>query len=278
MRSQSVANHALHPGDKPRCLILDDEPLARKGLAADLTAIGLVEVAGLATDAAEALQKMAAQPVDLLFLDLEFDSSDPSPAHTGKTANSQPAGPAPAPGHPASAPAGLRLLAALPVKPLVVLVTAYPQYALAGYDHGVIDYLVKPVSMQRLRLACEKAVEQISLRRNGIEPHLYLKCNGAFERIPIADILYIEAANNYILVHTPNKRRLVYQSLKAIGQQLPPAAFIQIHKSYLVARRHVQRLDGNYIIIGAASLPLSRRFKTSVLAAMQLTNNTRPFE
>ncbi|HXB07847.1 MAG TPA: LytTR family DNA-binding domain-containing protein [Puia sp.] len=232
---------------KPSCLIIDDEPMARKGLAEDLRALDLIDVKGMAANAAEATKQLTTHPVDLLFLDIEMPGVS-----------------------------GLDWLPHLNPKPLIILVTAYPQYALEGYDHGVIDYLVKPVARQRLQLACEKAVEQHMLRSTAIEPYLYLKCNGVLEQVPTAKILYIEAANNYIQVHTPTQKLLVYQSLKGIEAQLPPGSFIQTHKSFLVARRHIQHVEGNTLLVGSTPIPISRRFKSSVLAQLPLTNKTRP--
>lgn len=242
---------------KPSCLIIDDEPLARKGLAEDLMSLGLLDVNGSAASAAEAAAHLATNPVDLLFLDIELNLGRPDSARSGPAIN------------------GLEWLRHLDPKPMVILVTAYPQYALDGYDHGVIDYLVKPVALQRLQLACEKAVEQFTLRR-AVEHHLFLKVDGAYRRIPVADILYIEAANNYIRTHTTTGKLLVYQSLKGIETQLPPGAFLQTHKSFLVARRHIQRIDGNTVLVAGTSLPLSRRFKAKVLAQLHVTNKTQP--
>jgi len=231
---------------KPTCLIIDDEPLARNGLAEDLTSLGLIEVSGTAASTAEAAAWLATIPVDCLFLDIDMPKTN-----------------------------GLDWLAVLDPKPLVILVTAHPQYALEGYNHGVIDYLVKPVGLQRLQLACERAVTQLNLR-GAVEHHVFLKVDGAYRRVPVADIRYIEAANNYIRLHTAGGKLLVYQSLKGIETQLPPGAFIQIHKSFLISRSHIQRITTNSVTVAGTTLPLSRRFKTAVLQQLHLTNNTRP--
>lgn len=231
---------------KLSCLIIDDEPVARKGLAGDLASLGFVTVEGMAADIQTARNLLVTQPVDLLFLDIEMPGGN-----------------------------GLDFLNSLPVKPLVILVTAYPQYALKGYEHGVVDYLLKPVALHRLRSACEKAVEWHALRTPA-EQHVFLKCNGAQERIAVADILYIEAANNYIRVHTRDKKLLIYLSLKGIEEQLPKADFIQVHKSFIIARRHIRRIDAAAIVIGETLIPLSRRYKSRVLTQLQLTNNFPP--
>ncbi|HLZ85995.1 MAG TPA: LytTR family DNA-binding domain-containing protein, partial [Puia sp.] len=238
---------------RPSCLIVDDEPVARRGLAEDLAAMGLVSVEGMAADAIQARVLLEAAPVDILFLDIEMPGIN-----------------------------GLEFLRGLRTKPLVILVTAWPQYALNGYEYGVVDYIVKPVPLERLRAACEKAVEQHRLRRGGErrhqdpgsgyplpgsdqltpgsgapnlgsgqlfpgsgqhqpqagsgQTHLFLKVDGAYERVAVADILYVEAANNYIRVHTAHRKLMIYLSLKGMEEQLPPGNFIQVHKSFLVAK------------------------------------------
>jgi DNA-binding LytR/AlgR family response regulator len=229
---------------KPSCILIDDEPLARKGLAEDLETIGLVSVEAAVSDTRTATAILQAHPPDLIFLDIEMPGQN-----------------------------GLEFLAALPVKPTVILVTAYPQYALKGYEHGVLDYLVKPVSLERLRAACEKAVEWCTSVPGR---HLYLKVNGAYEKIRVADIQYIEGANNYIWVHLADRKLLIYQSLRGMEEQLRGGEFIQVHKSFLVARRHVSQVKGETIIVGGMRIPLSRRYKASVLEGLQLTNKTRP--
>ena len=225
---------------KPRCIIIDDEQLARHGLAADIAALDLLTVSGTAADTREALQLLQRQPVDVLFLDIEMPGMS-----------------------------GLDFLQALPGKPLVILVTAYPQYALKGYEHGVVDYLLKPVSRTRLRSACEKALEWYALRHPD-EAYLYLKCNGVLVKVAVPDILFIEAANNYIQVYTMAKKMLVYQTLKGIEQQLPAGSFVQVHKSFLVATRHISQINGNTLSVGTHTIPLSRRFKSQALSHLPL--------
>jgi DNA-binding LytR/AlgR family response regulator len=250
------------PSARPTCLIIYDEPVARKGLAEDLVSLGLVTVQGMAADTAVALEMFTATAVDLLFLDIEM------PGVNGLDFLQQ----------LADLNGGRKL-----PNPLVILVTAYPQYALNGYEHGVVDYLLKPVSIQRLRAACEKAVEWYGLRLGasrigGGEEHLYLKYNGGYEKVAVADILYIEAANNYILVYTTAKKLLIYSSLKGIEEQLPAGDFLQVHKSFIIARRHIRRVNGDSIMVAQTRIPLSRRFKSRVLQLLHLTNNSRPVE
>jgi DNA-binding LytR/AlgR family response regulator len=239
---------------KPTCIIIDDEPPARNGLKEDLMALGIFTVAGMAEDAEQARELLKATAADLLFLDIEMPMLN-----------------------------GLEFLSGLEVKPMVILVTAYPQYALHGYEHGVVDYLLKPVSPERLRLACEKALEWWALRNNadgqtGPAGYLYIKSNGRFERVGYDEILYLEAANNYVLVHTRQKKYLVYQTLKGLEKQLPARGFLQTHKSFIVARPHIRQIDHDSIYVGEVRIPLSRRFKQGFLLALHLTSNIRPLK
>jgi two-component system, LytTR family, response regulator len=225
----------------PSCIIIDDEPPARNGLKEDLQALGIFTVAGMAGSAEQARELLKTTATDLIFLDVEMPWTN-----------------------------GLEFLSALDVKPMVILVTAYPQYALHGYEHGVIDYLLKPVSPERLKLACEKALEWWALRNHaggqtGPAGYLYIKSNGRFEKIGFDEILYLEAANNYVIVHTSQKKYLVYQTLKGMEKQLPARGFLQTHKSYLVARPHIRQIEGDSVFVGEIRIPLSRRFKQQFL-------------
>jgi DNA-binding LytR/AlgR family response regulator len=226
---------------KPNCIIIDDEPPARNGLKEDLVALGMFTVAGMAGDAEQARELLKTTAADLLFLDVEMPWAN-----------------------------GLEFLSSLDDKPMVILVTAYPQYALHGYEHGVVDYLLKPVSPERLRLACEKAMEWYVLRNQavgltGTAGYLYIKCNGKHERIMYNEILYLEAANNYVVIHTGQKKYLVYQTLKGMERQLPDRDFVQTHKSYIVARPHIRQINGDSVSVGDARIPLSRRYKQRFL-------------
>jgi DNA-binding LytR/AlgR family response regulator len=226
---------------KPSCIIIDDEPPARNGLKEDLMALGIFTVAGMAGDAEQARELLKTTATDLLFLDVEMPWTN-----------------------------GLEFLSGLDVKPMVILVTAYPQYALHGYEHGVVDYLLKPVSPERLRLACEKALEWWVLRNNAGSQnspvgYLYIKSNGRFERIGYNEIVYLEAANNYVIVHTREKKYLVYQTLKGMEKQLPARGFLQTHKSFIVARPHIRQIERESITVGEVRIPLSRRFKQRFL-------------
>jgi DNA-binding LytR/AlgR family response regulator len=218
-------------------MIIDDEPAARNGLAEDIREIDFLEVAGIAGNAFEALQLINAVLPGLIFLDIEMPGLN-----------------------------GLDFMKLLTVKPLVVLTTAYPQYALAGYELGVVDYLLKPIYVDRLKVACDKALELYNYRNSEktqpAQPaFVFLKCDGIMEKIYLADILYVEAANNYVIVHTTARRFLTYHTLKGMESQLPAGQFVKVHKSFIVSTAHITRITPGEVYINQVRIPISKRFR-----------------
>jgi two-component system LytT family response regulator len=224
---------------KLNCIIIDDEPTARFGLEEDLREIDFLKIQGTASNAFEALEMIKNYSPELIFLDIEMPGLS-----------------------------GLDFLRLIKVNPMVILTTAYPEYALDGYELGVVDYLLKPIAFERLRLACDKAFQLYSYRNQqlviGPPPeYFFVKCNGKMEKIDLAEILYIEAANNYIFIHTKAKRFMSYHTLKGIDDQLPKNKFVRVHKSYIVSKDHIQQIDKNEIVINQLRIPLSKNFKNN---------------
>jgi DNA-binding LytR/AlgR family response regulator len=223
---------------KLNCLIVDDEPIARNGLALDVQEFDFLHVTGLAQDAFRALQFLNSdERIDILFMDIDMPGLS-----------------------------GLDFLKLVRVKPVVIITTAYPQYAIDGFELGVVDYLLKPISTERLATAIDKARKWLSLNIPKLpadedKEFLYVKCNGGFEKIYFRDILYLEAANNYVFIHTAIKRFITYNTLKGIEAQLPAKRFVKTHKSYIVSRSCISNVKGNEVIINDARIPLSRNFK-----------------
>ena len=226
---------------KLSCLIADDEPIARNGLAEDIRGFDFLNVVGLVENAFQALEFLNNdQTVDLLFLDLDMPGLN-----------------------------GIDFLKLVRVKPMVIITTAYQQFAIDGFELGVLDYLLKPVSPQRLSAAVNKAKEWHSLKNHERSipegnDFLYVKCNGKYERIFFGDILYIEAANNYVFIHTAGKRFITYNTLKGIAEQLPASRFVRVHKSFVVSRSHIEQVKLTEVIVNKTAIPLSRNFKDSL--------------
>jgi two-component system response regulator LytT len=224
---------------KLKCIIVDDEPAARNGLAEDIRDIGFLEIAGIAGNSFEALWLIHSVSPSLVFLDIEMPGMG-----------------------------GLDFLRLIKVRPLVILTTAYREYALAGFEFGVVDYLLKPISTERLDIACRKALELYNYRNSGSSPKsaqpafIYLKCNGILEKVDLAEILYIEAANNYVFIHTAARRLIAYHTLKGLESQLPADQFVRVHKSFIVSKAHITQVTRTEVYINQVRIPLSKNFKT----------------
>src|SRR5690349_3182692 len=228
---------------KLRCIIVDDEPFARNGLAEDIRAIEFMEVTGIADGALQAMELLVKQTPDLIFLDIEMPKLN-----------------------------GFDLLRTLEQPPMIILTTAYAHYAPESYDLGVIDYLLKPISFSRLLKACHKAKDHYqagNLATPRVNDYFFVKCNGRQEKIFLNELLFIEAADNYIFIHTTQKKLLVYHTLKSMEQYLPATRFIKVHKSFIVAFDKVNSLEGNQLYIGEHIIPVGRNFREALIALVE---------
>ncbi|HVF96905.1 MAG TPA: LytTR family DNA-binding domain-containing protein [Flavisolibacter sp.] len=226
---------------KLNCLIIDDEPLARKGLKEYIGDVDFLALAGDFDSPLKAMDLLSAESVHLIFLDIQM------PKITG-----------------------LQFFSSLKNPPPVIFTTAYPQYALDGFELNALDYLVKPISFERFLKAALKAKEFYELRSKN-EPHhaaadyLFIKVEGKLVKIAYADILYVEALQNYVSIHTKEKKYITYLTFHSIEEFLPQTLFVKTHKSYLVAISKIESIDGNCVQIGACSIPISRSLKDEVV-------------
>lgn len=226
---------------KLNCLIIDDEPLARKGIAEYVKEIDFLHPAGECGSAAEAASVIAKQTIDLLLLDIQM------PRLTG-----------------------IEFLKTLSHPPMAIITTAYSEFALEGYSLDVIDYLVKPIPFDRFLKAVQKAYDFYQLRHREVQPaathdYFFVKSNGKFERVAFNDILYVESMQNYVLIHLPGQKLIVYMTLAGLEAQLPPSRFMKVHKSFIVAIEQVNSIENNEIIIRQARIPISRTLKDDVM-------------
>lgn len=222
-------------------LIIDDEPAAREGLASDVSDIPYMEVKGLAANAFQAFELIHSLAPAVIFLDINLPGMS-----------------------------GLEFLRLLKTESQVILTTAYRDYALESYELAVLDYLLKPISPGRLRMATNKLLNRTNRTNRPDEEagqegqYIFLKCNGRMERIALDDILYFEGANNYVFVHTKVARYMSYITLKGIELQLPAGRFIKVHKSYIISKQHIHSLGRDTVRINDVDIPLSRTFRTEV--------------
>lgn len=224
---------------KISCIIVDDEPLARKGLQSYVELIEFLDLKAVCKNALEAMTLIKEQNIDLLFLDIEM------PRLTG-----------------------FELLNTLKDSPLVIFTTAYPNYALEGYKYEAIDYLVKPISFERFLQAANKAQRIISKTKSKTDNEnesIFIKVDTQLVKVNVDDILYVEGMQNYISIQTTNDKLLTLVPLKNIFEMLSKDKFLQVHKSYVVAKNKVEKIEGNLIRIGDYSIPISTRMKKEVL-------------
>ena len=229
-----------------KALIVDDEPVARKVIREYMEDIDYLELAGMAENPLKADMLMNEQPVDLLFLDINM------PKLSGiefLRANSR------------------RLY-----QPMIIITTAYAEYALDGFELEVADYLVKPFSFERFLKACNKVRDRYALIRRSEEPgkedsakeerrdHFFVKCDNRLEKILYDELIYIEARLNYIILHTQTRQLMVYLTLKSIFAQLPADRFLKVHKSFVINTRHIRSIQGNTIDLGTAEVIISQNY------------------
>jgi DNA-binding LytR/AlgR family response regulator len=230
---------------KIRCIVTDDEPIARKGLQGYIEKIDFLELVAVCENAIELNSVLKQQPVDLLFLDIEM------PYMTG-----------------------IELLKNLSSPPKVIFTTAYDKYALQGFELEVLDYLLKPVSFERFLKAANKAYDYFKLLEAGAQraDHLFVKADSKLEKVRFEEILFVEALENYIGIYTINKKIITHSTLKAFQEKLPQQQFIQPHKSYIVAMDKINSIEGNVLHVQQYQVPISKYQKEEVLE--KIVNST----
>lgn len=223
-----------------RCLVVDDEPVARKIIREFVEKTAFLTFCGQFEDAIHANVFLQQNQVDLIFVDIEMPEIS-----------------------------GFEFIKSLAVKPMIVITTAFPEYALEGYELDIIDYLLKPIAYSRFIRTVQKAKEYHDLKDRALSnillPYLFVRCEKRIERVEISDILYIESVGNYIHIYVKDRMLTAYLTLKSLESQLPANEFIKIHQSFLVSFSKVNTIEGNKIKIGNKLLPVSRNYKDAIM-------------
>ena len=225
------------------CLVVDDEPIAREGMMEYVRQIDYLNLVAQCKSAAEAAGLLQKHKIDLIFLDIQM------PKLTG-----------------------IEFVKALAEPPLVIFTTAYSEYALEGFELDVVDYLLKPISFARFLKAVEKAQNYLHARNKEVNitsDFFFVKCNGKIEKIMMAEVVYIEAMANYVIIYTKQKKYITYLTFSGIEEQLPAELFVRIHKSFLVAISAIQTIDGNEVITSSMRLPLSKNHRIEVMIRIE---------
>ena len=222
-----------------KCIIVDDEPVARKILREFVENTPFMELAGEFENARKTELWLQKNSTDVMFLDIEMPKKN-----------------------------GVQFLKELKSKPLVIFTTAYSEYALEGYELDIIDYLLKPISYQRFLTAVQKAKEYLDISRKsgGQATFMFVRSDKKIEKIYFSEILFIESAGNYVIIHTDKRKIMAYLTLKGLEGQLPPGEFLKVHQSFLVNFAMIDSIDGNSVKISDKEVPISRNYRDAVMA------------
>ena len=227
-----------------RCIVVDDEHLIRELLEDNIRQVAFIELVQVCKSALEAIEVLQNGDIDLIFLDIQMPRLN-----------------------------GLQLLQSLVAPPFVIMITAYEQYALKGFDLNVVDYLLKPFSLERFLKACNRANELYQLKqKKEITPlaeaeYFFVKVEYTQVKVVVSDIEYIEGLKDYIKIYLSSSAKpvLTRMTMKAVEDKLKPPAFIRIHKSFLVAAQKVTTVKRDLVCISRKELPLSDFYKENII-------------
>jgi len=225
-----------------RCLIIDDEPLAQRVIERYAENLSHLEIVQKCNNALEAIEILHQQEIHLIFLDINMPRLS-----------------------------GIEFLKTLKNPPLVIITTAYAEFAIQGYELDVVDYLMKPFAFDRFLKALQKAEELLKSResvhseiRDGErkeDSFIFVKSSKKTFKVNLSEILYIEALGDYVKIYTTDKMIVSYQSLKNIESLLPSKSFPRIHKSFIIALSRIDMIEGNQVKIKDRLIPVGTNFK-----------------
>lgn len=228
---------------KYKCIVVDDEQLARKLLEEYIRKIPHLELVAQCRTPLEAIEILQNKQIDLMFLDIQM------PELTG-----------------------IEFLKTLNVKPAVIFTTAYSEYALEGYQLDVIDYLVKPFDFERFIKAVNKALDLVQLKNasrnissSSSDEFLTVHADYKIYKLKLDSIEYIEGLKEYVSYFTGEKRIIALESLKRLEEILPGDRFMRIHRSYIVPLQKIKSVEGNQVEIGDKKIPIGRSYKEEVM-------------
>ncbi|SHF78955.1 two component transcriptional regulator, LytTR family [Mariniphaga anaerophila] len=233
---------------KTRCIIVDDEPVAREILESHIAKIDTIEVVASCKNALEAFQAIGTKQVDLIFLDINMPEIS-----------------------------GLSLARSINKNIKIIFTTAYREYAVEGFDLQAVDYLLKPISLERLLQSVNKYLSENTQIQNPVfddaedekTESFFVRSERKMVRINFSEILYIESLADYIKIYLQDKNVVTRETISSIEAKLPRHDFLRIHRSYIVAKKSIDSFTSEYIEIGKKQLPISRGYKEQVMKQIE---------
>ena len=234
--------------EKLKCLIVDDEPTARDILANHLQKIDLMEVAGSCKNAFEALKIIKEESIDLIFLDINMPEIS-----------------------------GLSLVKLIDKETKVIFTTAYREYAVDGFDLQAVDYLLKPISPERLIQGINKFLderipllnEKDNTKTTAPNPFIFVRSERKMIKINFSDIRFIESFSDYLKIHLFEKTVVTRETISAIEAKLPSKDFLRTHRSFIVSFSKIDSFTNEYLEVGEQTVPISRSYKKGVLDRLE---------
>jgi len=220
-----------------KAIAIDDEPMALEVVRSLAAKVPYLELKASFTDAFKALDYLHTETVDLLFLDIKMPDIS-----------------------------GLEFVTSLQKKPLVIFTTAYSEHAVTSFELDAIDYLLKPFSLARFVKACNKAQELWQLRGNpgAIKDHFFLKTGYEQVKVLFDEILFMEAAGNYITFKLENKSLLSRMTIGELIELLPPDKFFRVHRSFIVAKDKIEKIERHQVTIKGHQVPIGASYMQSL--------------
>lgn len=227
---------------KLKCIIIDDEPIARKVLQEFIEEIDYLELTGQAENPLKAMSLLNNNDIDIIFLDINMPKIN-----------------------------GIDFLKNSKINANIIMTTAYAEYAVEAYGLDVLDYLVKPIAFDRFLKACNKAKGTGELKKitsgqlNKTNDYFFIKCDNQIEKVFYYDLVYAEAMLNYVMLYTNSKKMMVYITIKSLEEQLPSDIFIKVHKSFIVNINKIKSIEGNILDIGNEKIAISQNLREKVI-------------
>ena len=232
-----------------RCMVIEDEPLAQNVLKKYIEEVPSLDLAEVCDNALEAAEIIRTKNIQLLFLDINLPKLS-----------------------------GINFLKTLPQPPLVIFTTAYPEFAVEGFELDAIDYLVKPFSFERFLKAINKTLNQINRKPGSnkedtiADDFIFLKADKKVYKINLEDIVYAEATGDYVKVITGDGQYVANITLKKLLEQLPAKSFIRVHKSFVISAGKIKFFEGNYIKVGQNEIPIGASYRDEIFARLKGKN------